>query len=36
MARVRDITRMNPLEFYISKVEEDPKEFKIDGVHNCT
>jgi len=25
--RVRDFIKMNPLEFYGSKVEEDPKEF---------
>uniref|UniRef100_M1DCL6 Gag-pol polyprotein n=1 Tax=Solanum tuberosum TaxID=4113 RepID=M1DCL6_SOLTU len=26
-SRVRDFTRMNPLEFHGSKVEEDPQEF---------
>uniref|UniRef100_M1DWW1 Gag-pol protein n=1 Tax=Solanum tuberosum TaxID=4113 RepID=M1DWW1_SOLTU len=31
-ARVRDFTGMNPLEFYGSKVEEDPQEF-IDEVY---
>ncbi|XP_049399810.1 uncharacterized protein LOC125863878 [Solanum stenotomum] len=30
--RVRDIMRMNPLEFYGSKLEDDPKEF-IDEVY---
>ncbi|WMV18689.1 hypothetical protein MTR67_012074, partial [Solanum verrucosum] len=30
--RVRDSTRMNPLEFYGSEVEEDPQEF-IDEVY---
>jgi len=31
-SRVRDFTRMNPPEFYGSKVEEDPQEF-IDKVY---
>ncbi|WMV14300.1 hypothetical protein MTR67_007685 [Solanum verrucosum] len=31
-ARVRDFTRINPLKFYDSKVEEDPQEF-IDEVY---
>jgi len=26
-SRVRDFTKMNPLEFHGSKVEKDPKEF---------
>ncbi|WMV13815.1 hypothetical protein MTR67_007200 [Solanum verrucosum] len=30
--RVRDFTRMNTLEFYKSKVDEDPKEF-VDKVY---
>ncbi|WMV45622.1 hypothetical protein MTR67_039007 [Solanum verrucosum] len=32
-SRVRDFTRMNPLKFYGSKVEEHPQEF-IDEVYN--
>ncbi|WMV09798.1 hypothetical protein MTR67_003183 [Solanum verrucosum] len=31
-SRVRDFIRMNPPEFYGSKLEEDPQEF-IDEVH---
>uniref|UniRef100_M1DE59 Gag-pol protein n=1 Tax=Solanum tuberosum TaxID=4113 RepID=M1DE59_SOLTU len=31
-SRVRDFTRMNPLEFYGSKIEEDPQEFIDEGV----
>lgn len=33
-SRVRNFTRMNPLEFYGSKVDEDPQEF-IDEVYKC-
>lgn len=31
-SRMRDFTRINPLEFYSSKVEEDPQEF-IDELY---
>ena len=31
-SRVRDFVRMNPPEFYGSKLDEDPQEF-IDEVH---
>jgi len=31
-ARIRDFTRMNPLKFHGSKLDEDPKEF-IDEVY---
>ncbi|KAK4737364.1 hypothetical protein R3W88_001061 [Solanum pinnatisectum] len=31
-SRVRDFTRMNPMEFHGSKVEDDPQEF-IDEVY---
>uniref|UniRef100_M1DZP4 Gag-pol polyprotein n=1 Tax=Solanum tuberosum TaxID=4113 RepID=M1DZP4_SOLTU len=29
-SRVRDFPRMNPLEFHVSRVEEDPQEFIIE------
>ncbi|WMV46601.1 hypothetical protein MTR67_039986, partial [Solanum verrucosum] len=32
VVKVRDFTRINPTEFYCSKVEEDPQEF-IDEVY---
>ena len=31
--RLRDFTSMNPLEFYGSKVEEDPQEFRVNSLN---